>query len=78
MPKRFRPSRRPPIAMTEDGGRRQKRLTANAGLDAGQALFPLDPEARKAWAQRRPCGGIWVFVPKRNHGCAPTRPRGPV
>jgi len=40
MPKRFRPSRRPPIAMTADGGRRQKRLTANAGLDAGQALVP--------------------------------------
>ena len=48
MPKRFRLTRRPPIAMTADGGRRSRRLTANAGLDAGQALFPLDPEARKA------------------------------
>ncbi|MEO0693698.1 MAG: hypothetical protein AAFY90_12585 [Pseudomonadota bacterium] len=38
MPKRFRLTRRLPIAMTEDGYRRLKRFAANAGLDEGEAL----------------------------------------
>ena len=38
MPKRFRLTRRLPIAMTEDGYRRLKRFAAGAGLDEGEAL----------------------------------------
>ena len=38
MPKRFRLTRRLPIAMTEDGYRRLKRFATDAGLDEGEAL----------------------------------------
>jgi hypothetical protein len=38
MPKRFRLTRRLPIAMTEDGYRRLKKFSAEAGLDEGEAL----------------------------------------
>ena len=38
MPKRFRLTRRMPIAMTEDAHRRLKRFAAEAGLDEGEAL----------------------------------------
>lgn len=38
MPKRFRLTRRLPVAMTEDGYRRLKRLSVEAGLDEGEAL----------------------------------------
>lgn len=38
MPKRFRMTRRFPVAMTEDGYRRLKRFAADAGLDEGEAL----------------------------------------
>ena len=38
MPKRFRLTRRFPVAMTEDGYRRLKRFAAEAGLDEGAAL----------------------------------------
>ncbi|MDO6726399.1 hypothetical protein Q4544_05595 [Cognatishimia sp. 1_MG-2023] len=38
MPKRFRLTRRMPIAMTEDAYRRLKRFSAEAGLDEGEAL----------------------------------------
>ncbi|WP_322867052.1 hypothetical protein U5922_013215 [Aquicoccus sp. G2-2] len=38
MPKRFRLTRRFPVAMTEDGFRRLKRFAAEAGLDEGEAL----------------------------------------
>ena len=38
MPKRFRLTRRPPIAMTEDGYRRLTRVAADAGLDESEAL----------------------------------------
>ena len=38
MPKRFRLTRRLPVAMTEDGYRRLKRFSADAGLDEGEAL----------------------------------------
>lgn len=38
MPKRFRLTRRMPIAMTEDAYRRLKRLSQEAGLDEGEAL----------------------------------------
>jgi hypothetical protein len=38
MPKRFRLTRRFPVAMTEDGYRRLKRFSAEAGLDDGEAL----------------------------------------
>ncbi|MGZ2256852.1 hypothetical protein [Roseobacter sp. A03A-229] len=38
MPKRFRLTRRFPVAMTEDGYRRLKRFSADAGLDEGEAL----------------------------------------
>ncbi len=38
MPKRFRLTRRFPVAMTEDGYRRLKRLATEAGLDEGEAL----------------------------------------
>ena len=38
MPKRFRLTRRFPIAMTEDGYRRLKRFASEAGLDEGEAL----------------------------------------
>ena len=38
MPKRFRLTRRFPAAMTEDGYRRLKRFTSDAGLDEGEAL----------------------------------------
>ena len=41
MPKRFRPTRRLPIAMTEDGCRRQKRYAADACLDEGEVPFFL-------------------------------------
>ncbi len=41
MPKRFRLTRRLPIAMTEDGCRRQKRHAADARLDQGEAPFFL-------------------------------------
>lgn len=38
MPKRFRLTRRFPVAMTEDGYRRLNRFAAEAGLDEGEAL----------------------------------------
>ena len=38
MPKRFRLTRRFPIAMTEDGYRRLKKFSDEAGLDEGEAL----------------------------------------
>jgi hypothetical protein len=38
MPKRFRMTRRFPVAMTEDAYRRLKRFAAEAGLDEGEAL----------------------------------------
>jgi hypothetical protein len=38
MPKRFRLTRRFPVAMTEDGYRRLKRFASEAGLDEGEAL----------------------------------------
>ena len=38
MPKRFRLTRRFPVAMTEDGYRRLRKLAAEAGLDEGEFL----------------------------------------
>jgi hypothetical protein len=38
MPKRFRLTRRFPVAMTEDGYRRLRRFAGDAGLDEGTAL----------------------------------------
>lgn len=38
MPKRFRLTRRFPVAMTEDGYRRLKSFADEAGLDEGEAL----------------------------------------
>ncbi|THD84919.1 hypothetical protein E7811_04130 [Aliigemmobacter aestuarii] len=38
MPRRFRLTRRFPVAMTEDGYRRLKKFAAEAGLDEGEAL----------------------------------------
>lgn len=38
MPKRFRLTRRFPVAMTEDGYRRLKKFAREAGLDEGEAL----------------------------------------
>jgi hypothetical protein len=41
MPKRFRLTRRFPVAMTEDGYRRLKTFAREAGLDEGEALSCL-------------------------------------
>ena len=38
MPKRFRLTRRFPVAMTEDGYRGLRRFAEEAGLDEGEAL----------------------------------------
>ena len=38
MPKRFRLTRRFPVAMTEDAYRRLRRFASDAGLDEGEAL----------------------------------------
>lgn len=38
MPKRFRLTRRFPVAMTEDGYRRLKKFATQSGLDEGEAL----------------------------------------
>jgi len=38
MPKRFRLTRRFPVAMTEDGYRKLKNFASEAGLDEGEAL----------------------------------------
>ncbi len=38
MPKRFRLTRRFPVAMTEDGYRRLRKFSKDAGLDEGEAL----------------------------------------
>ncbi|WP_413717704.1 hypothetical protein [Silicimonas sp. MF1-12-2] len=38
MPKRLRLTRRFPVAMTEDGYRRLKKFSSEAGLDEGEAL----------------------------------------
>lgn len=38
MAKRFRLTRRFPVAMTEDGFRRLRRFSSDAGLDEGEAL----------------------------------------
>ena len=38
MPKRFRLTRRFPVAMTADGYRKLKSFAAEAGLDEGEAL----------------------------------------
>ena len=38
MPKRFRLTRRFPVAMTEDGYRKLKKFSAEAGLEEGEAL----------------------------------------
>ena len=44
MPKRFRLTRRLPVAMTEDGYRRLRALAAEAGLDEGELLSFLFEE----------------------------------
>ena len=38
MPKRFRPTRRLPIAITEDAYRRLRSFSREAGLDEGEAI----------------------------------------
>lgn len=38
MPKRFRLTRRFPVAMTEDGYRKLRQFSHEAGLDEGEAL----------------------------------------
>ena len=38
MPKRFRLTRRFPVAMTEEGYRRLRKFSTDAGLDEGEAL----------------------------------------
>jgi hypothetical protein len=38
LPKRFRLTRRFPVSMTEEGYRRLKRFSTEAGLDEGEAL----------------------------------------
>lgn len=38
MPKRFRLTRRFPVAMTEDGYRKLRKFARDAGLDEGEAL----------------------------------------
>ncbi len=38
MPRRFRLTRRFPVAMTEDGYRRLRRFAQEAGLEEGEAL----------------------------------------
>ena len=38
MPKRFRLTRRFPVSMTEDGYRRLRKFSQQAGLDEGEAL----------------------------------------
>ncbi len=38
MPKRFRLTRRFPVAMTEEGYRRLRRFALDAGLEEGEAL----------------------------------------
>ncbi|MFZ0098370.1 MAG: hypothetical protein WAK98_07800 [Gemmobacter sp.] len=38
MPRRFRLTRRIPVAMTEDGYRRLRAFAREAGLDVGEAL----------------------------------------
>ncbi len=38
MPKRFRLTRRFPVAMTEDGYRKLRKFAQEAGLDEGEAL----------------------------------------
>ncbi|SNS82892.1 hypothetical protein [Antarctobacter heliothermus] len=38
MPKRFRLTRRFPVAMTEDGYRKLRKFAHEAGLDEGEAL----------------------------------------
>ncbi|PIE09483.1 MAG: hypothetical protein CSA72_12720 [Rhodobacterales bacterium] len=38
MPKRFRLTRRFPVAMTEDGYRRLRKVSAEAGLEEGELL----------------------------------------
>ncbi|RID90589.1 hypothetical protein D2N39_17650 [Gemmobacter lutimaris] len=38
MPRRFRLTRRFPVAMTEDGYRRLRKFAQEAGLDEGEAL----------------------------------------
>ena len=38
MPKRFRATRRFNVAMTEDGYRRLKRFSAEAGVEEGEAM----------------------------------------
>lgn len=38
MPKRFRLTRRFPVAMTEDGYRKLRQFAHDAGLDEGEAL----------------------------------------
>lgn len=38
MPKRLRLTRRFPVAMTEDGYRRLRKFSTDAGLDEGEAL----------------------------------------
>ncbi len=38
MPKRFRLTRRLPVAMTEDGYRRLRSFASDSGLDEGEAL----------------------------------------
>ncbi|MBV7396524.1 hypothetical protein [Mameliella sediminis] len=38
MPKRFRLTRRFPVAMTEDGYRKLRKFAHDAGLDEGEAL----------------------------------------
>ena len=54
MPKRFRLTRRFPVAMTEDGYRRLKRFSAEAGLDEGADAAVVTGVVRVARARGEP------------------------
>ena len=54
MPKRFRLTRRFPVAMTEDGYRRLKTFAKEAGLDEGEALSFLFENYSQRHQPRQP------------------------
>ena len=61
MPKRFRLTRRFPVAMTEDGYRNLKKFSAEAGLDEGEALSFLFENFSSVMNEENLTAGLRLF-----------------
>lgn len=76
MPKRFRLTRRFPVAMTEDGYRRLKKFSREAGLDEGEALSSLSNTSIQSSTKthlRTDCGFSTPNSTRARNNVAPQR-----